>query len=281
MSMDHRDSDCDSPLPSFLVIGGQRCGSSWVHKCLAEHPGVFVATPKELHFFNRYYDRGVEWYRAQFHDALGFDARGEVTPDYIADENTAKRVYEMMPGVRLVAVLREPIERAYSLYQLKRGTSLNYPTFEAAIENHPEILDHGLYAKHLTRWASFFSQEQILVLLYNDLVDSDADTIARIFQHIGADRSFVPSWVGKTDNATILPTFRRRLQRIGLEPVVKVIGRSRLGDSIRRHAREKKHRSSTLDHLAHQTRTKLENYYREPNRALSKMLNRVLPGWPM
>ena len=281
MSTNRRDADSVSPLPSFLIIGGQRCGSSWIHKCLAEHPGVFVATPKELHFFNRNYGRGSEWYTSHFQKAVGYDACGEVTPDYIADEQTAERVHKMVPAVRIVAVLREPIERAYSLYQLKRGSSLNYPSFEEAIENHPEILDHGLYAKHLMRWGTLFPQEQMLVLLYNDLVDSDAETIARIYSHIGADNSFLPSWIGKTDNATIMPTLRHRLRRIGLEPLIKLIGRSRVGDTIRRHAREKKFRSSTINQLAPQTRTRLENYYREPNRKLSEMLNRQLPGWPV
>lgn len=269
-----------SHLPSFLVIGGQRCGSSWIHKCLAEHPDVFVSTPKELHFFDRNYNKGISWYMAHFQSDTQYQAYGEVTPDYISHENAPKLIHDLVPAVRIVAVLREPIERAHSLYQLKRGSSLNYATFEQAIDHHPEILEHGLYARHLQRWQTYFSQDQILVLLYDDLVNSDAATISQIFAHIGVEKSYVPSWIGKADNATILPNLRHRMQRLGLEPLVKMIGRTRLGDAIRRRARKMKTQSSKRDQLSPQTRARLECYYREPNRILSKMLNRTLPDWP-
>lgn len=266
-------------VPTFLFIGGQRCGSSWVHKCLDEHPQVFTATPKEVHFFNRNYQQGRAWYLDHFSQAAGDQAVGEVTPDYIADPDCPARAYEINPDLRLIAVLREPIERAHSLYRLKMGTTMQYPTFSEAVEHHPDMIEHGHYAEHLKRWCQYFNRDQLLVLLYEDLVESDRDTIRAIYAHIGVDPDFVPSWIGRTDNAAVFPRLRARLRKLGLEPLVKLIGRSKLGDRIRARTHAKKRDSSGGPDIDAQMAEQLAAHYQPHNDRLRSMLGRDLKGW--
>lgn len=274
-----RPPEATGRVPTFLVIGGQRCGSSWIHKCLAEHPDVFVATPKELHYFNRNFDRGRAWYLQNFSDADSFTAAGEVTPDYIADGQTPERVLELNPEMRLVAVLREPIERAHSLYRLKMGTTLDYPTFQDAIDHHPEMLEHGLYAQHLRNWHACFDPDQLLILLYDDLIRSDAQTICKIYRHIGVGDGYIPSWIGKTDNAAVMPVLRKHLTHLGLESLVKRVGRSSLGNLIRRRARAKKIYRDPLAGISPDTLNSLRAYYSGPNDELRHLIGRDLTNW--
>lgn len=265
--------------PNYLVIGGQRCGSSWIHKCLDEHPQVFTANPKELHFFNRHFENGVPWYLNHFHPSLDHLAWGEVTPDYIADNESPRRAAEVCPDAKLVLIMREPIERAYSIYRLKMGTSLNYPTFEEAISNHPEILEHGLYFKHITNWYRYFSPDQFLFLTYNDLIHSDQQTISKIFRHIMVDDQFVPTWIGKPLNTAVLPKLRAQLKSVGLDPVIKAVGRSPVGDMIRRRVKANKKSSDPLSRISGPTVHRLKEYYREPNNQLRELLKTGLEGW--
>src|SRR5512144_852419 len=79
-------------LPTFIGIGAQRAGTTWAYNCLAEHPDVFMTRKKELHFFYVNYDRGLEWYKAQFRDAGTRTARGEITPDYMYHEKALRNI---------------------------------------------------------------------------------------------------------------------------------------------------------------------------------------------
>ena len=265
-------------MPTFLFIGGQRCGSSWVHKCLAEHPDVFTATPKEVHYFNRNYEKGERWYLDHFRDAGQAHAIGEVTPDYIADPECPQRVHTLSSDLRLVAVLREPIERAHSLYRLKLGTTMPYDTFNEAVEKHPDMIEHGHYAEHLERWWSRFPREQMLVLLYEDLVRSDAETIRKIYEHIGVRSDFVPSWIGKTDNAAVFPSLRAKLRRAGLDPLVKAVGRSFIGDRIRARVNAKKKNAEGID-IDPELKRSLDAHYKPHNDRLRTILGRPLENW--
>ena len=138
--------------PSFVIIGGQRCGTTWLHRAIAEHPEVFVADPKELHFFDNHYERGLGWYYGRFTPSNGHKAWGEATPAYLHRPECDTRLHAAAPDARLVAILRHPVDRAYSAYQLMRNTLSAGMSFEEALGASPELIERGLYADHLERW---------------------------------------------------------------------------------------------------------------------------------
>jgi hypothetical protein len=158
-------------LPNFLHLGPSKSGSTWLHEVLIGHPEVYLSQAKDLYFFNRYYDRGPGWYRAQFRGAQREQKIiGEVCPDYLACPEAPERIHACLgAGIRLMVTLREPITRAFSsyLYLQKHGEAA--ATFRDTAKTSPELLEEGRYATHLRGYLRYFSRESLYIGLFDDL----------------------------------------------------------------------------------------------------------------
>jgi hypothetical protein len=195
-------------LPTFLVIGAQRSGTSSLYHWLVQHPAVLRAKRKEVHYFDFNVARGASWYRAHFpltatvqrvEKRCGVVATGEATPNYLFDEQAPERVRALLPDVRLVAVLRNPVERALSHYrhevnegreQLPLEQALQRETESAAPEGSGEAwafsyVRRGLYAEQLARWLHHFPQDQMLVVRSEDLFRAPHEVIGGVLDFIG------------------------------------------------------------------------------------------------
>ena len=175
-------------LPNFLYIGPDKAGSSWLHEVLLRHPQVFLTEAKDLYFFDRYYDRGIDWYRAQFRHAGGHhEIVGEVCQDYLFHPQAASRIRADLGPVRLMVTLREPAARAYSsyLYMLKHGEEVG--TFREALDTRCELLDHGRYGSALARFLEQFPREAVHVALFDDLQDDPQAFIDAVTRWLGVD----------------------------------------------------------------------------------------------
>lgn len=102
-------------LPNFIIPEAQKSGTTALRIYLAQHPEVYIVN-KEIHFFNKNFDKGIEWYEQFFKAWKGEKAIGEKTPDYLYDGHTPQRIYEVTPDVKLIFVLRNPIDKAYFHY---------------------------------------------------------------------------------------------------------------------------------------------------------------------
>jgi hypothetical protein len=158
-------------LPNFLHIGPSKSGSTWLHEVLILHPEIYLSQAKDLYFFNRYYDRGPSWYRAQFRDAQKENKIiGEVCPDYLAYPEAPERIRACLgPDVQLMVTLREPTERAFSGYLYLSKHGLAAPTFRDTLKTAPELLEEGRYATHLRRYLRYFDCKLLNVALFDDL----------------------------------------------------------------------------------------------------------------
>lgn len=206
-------------LPDFLIIGGKKCGTSSLYNYLAEHPGVAPAFRKEVHFFDNSSKAGSLRYRAYFPSSVyrsyvrhrrgsGF-ITGEATPYYLFYPLAPKRVRQMVPEARLIVLLRNPVDRAYSHYhhEVRRGTE--DATFEQAIEREAErlggereemlrnggydslshrrysYLSRGVYVDQLRNWRDYFPEEQILILKSEDLYSDPASIVEQSLDFLG------------------------------------------------------------------------------------------------
>ena len=163
-------SALEGRLPNFLYVGPDKAGSSWLHEVLLQHPQVFLSEAKDLYFFDRYYDRGLDWYRAQFaHADAHHRVVGEICQDYLFHPQAASRIRHDLGAARLMVTLREPAARAYSsyLYMLKHGEDVG--TFREALTRRPELLDHGRYGLALSRFLELFPRSDVHVALFDDL----------------------------------------------------------------------------------------------------------------
>ena len=216
------------PLPDFLVIGAQKAGTTALYAYLRWHPGISGPSWKEASFFDRHYWRGEAWYRGHFPNPVRMwraertNGRrlvvGEASPSYMLHPLAPERVRRMVPDVRLVALLRDPVDRAYSHYQHEVARGTETLPFEEALDAEEErlrgevermtadpayfshawwnftYLARGRYAEQLERWFALFPREQLLVVSSVDLHDRPAETYGEILEHIGVESHGLDSY---------------------------------------------------------------------------------------
>lgn len=201
-------------LPDFLIIGTQRGGTTSLFHYLQGHPSIKPAVNKDLHFFDRKYNKGLPWYqghfptRAERYYIQHFRGRsfltGEASPSYMFHPHTPERIAQAIPSVKLIVMLRNPVSRAYSQYH--HAVELGHETlsFEEAIETekervateeqkileneyyysdtykHRSYLTKGIYVDQLQKWMGFFPREQFLILKSEDFYADPSATFKQV-----------------------------------------------------------------------------------------------------
>jgi hypothetical protein len=202
------------PLPNLLVIGAAKAGTNTLWGALRSHPDVRVADRKELHFFDRAasWHRGAGWYADQF--PSGGLVRVDATPAYARFpqvRDVPARAAEVVPGARLVYLLRDPVERIRSHYLHERSHGNEPLPFARAVTEHATYLDTSRYAMQLEQWRAYYDPDRLLVLYSEDLRRDAAGTVARLAAFAGLDPA-VP--LDLTDrNVTATRTARRPAAR--------------------------------------------------------------------
>lgn len=263
-------------LPNFLGIGAARAGSTWVARNLGLHPDVCLPRDKELHFFDRYYDRGIEFYESQFSACSGQSAVGEVTPQYFHNLAVAPRIKETLPAVRLIVCLRNPVERAYSHYWNIRAKSPESESlsFEEKLQQPTEIFQVGYYYDHLMRYYELFPKDQVLVLLYEDLKADPEAFLREIFSFLNVDVDFVSPLAHHKVN--VAASHQDLGQSKLLWHFYRVLGR--IGAHRAAHSVEKINRRD-LPAMRPETREFLLEVYRPKNELLQELIGRDLSSW--
>ncbi len=206
-------------LPDFVIIGAQKSGTTFLYDLLTRHPYVEPAFDKESRYFQDNFHKGIEWYRSQFLPPRWKDGQrsitGEATPYYLFHPRVPERMSKVVPQVRLIALLRNPVDRAYSHHNIRVRTLREDRSFEEVIEAEKEwlfgeeagapehqprarvgrprfecqYLSRGTYVDHLLHWSKFFSKEQMLVLKSEDLYESTLDTLKLVLDFLD-----LPDW---------------------------------------------------------------------------------------
>ncbi len=193
------------PLPHFLILGAQRGATRWLRSNLSQHPDLFMP-PFDLGFFDdslRFRKPGLTWYSAQFAAWQNERWVGESSPTYLSGASSpmvvAARIDLTLPDVRLVALVRQPVERMYSamLQHIKRGRlSPRTDLYQLVRDQHRDVaaldlIGAGLYARNLAPFRRLFG-ERLLVVVYDDVRDQPRQVYRRVLDHIGADPDFQP-----------------------------------------------------------------------------------------
>jgi hypothetical protein len=179
-------------LPDLLCIGAQKSGTTWLHKNLEAHPAFFVPPHvKEVHYFDFFYQRSLAEYAAVF--AAGRDlVKCDVTPNYgRLHPRRIRLVRSVMPDVRLVLILRNPVERAWSQAVMDLATRSGRTVGQVpeaewlAHFRSPAVQRNGRYGEILDRWLAAFPAEQLLVEFYEDVIEEPRALLGRVFAHAG------------------------------------------------------------------------------------------------
>lgn len=195
-------------LPDIVIVGGQRCGTTSLFRYLAAHPDVVTPRSKELNALSLHYGKGPGWYAGHFPAVLPHQRALEASPLYLADPRVPARAAERLPDALFVALLRDPVERAYSHYLHNLEYAAESLSFVEALDAEPERLararrlglgsrrgielfrnasyvTRGHYAEQLDRWMSFIPREQLLVVRSEDFFADPATTYDEVLRRAG------------------------------------------------------------------------------------------------
>ena len=234
-------------LPGYILFGSMRSGTSSLYHNLSDHPNVLPALRKQVRYFDAHHARGLNWYRAHFptlraaRNAERSHGRpvitGEASPEYIFHPLAPDRIARALPQVRLIALLRDPVDRAWSHYHHSVRNGLEPLSFEDALEAESQrlggeqqravaggtpqchechqhgYLTQGAYADFLPRWFEHFAREQVLILRSEDLFDDPAGSMGRVCDFLGLPDWGAPDWAALNAGSQrpMEPALRERL----------------------------------------------------------------------
>lgn len=291
-------------LPTFLIVGVQKAGTTSIYNYLQEHPQVFMSRVKETNFLEQNWEtfppekqnkNGIitfEDYAALFKDVTDEIAIGEASPNYLFHyESSAERIKKYVPNAQLIVVLRNPIERAYSDYLMHIRDAIGTQVISLGEQidksaNKSFILRKGFYVTPLKYYFEQFGQEQVKVYLYDDLVQNAEQFMQKFYSHIGVDPNFKPDVSQKVQQAKIPKnqTIHNLLQR---KNPVRSIAANALKTVIPLETRQKirdrlinfnSHPKKAMP-LTEKDRQKLINLYREDIWQLQDLIKRDLSSW--
>ncbi|KAL0993535.1 hypothetical protein UPYG_G00109310 [Umbra pygmaea] len=184
-------------LPQAIIIGVKKGGTRALLEFLRVHPDI-RAVGAEPHFFDRNYDKGLEWYRDLMPETLEGQITMEKTPSYYITKDVPARIHTMSSDTRLLVVVRDPVTRAISDYTQTRSKKTDIPSFESlAFKNRTmglidttwSAVQIGMYAKHLERWLQYFPKDQLLFVSGERLISDPAGEMARVQDFLGLRRA--------------------------------------------------------------------------------------------
>jgi Sulfotransferase family len=267
--------------PNFIVIGAMKSGTTSLHAYLRDHPQVFMPEKKELHFFVEEWNwkRGWEWYRSLF-AAAGPQALavGEASPTYTKYPDfpgVPEKIVRLLPDVRLIYIIRQPIDRMCSHFlHLSGGGAERLPIDRALLEN-PLYLNVSRYAMQLGRYLEHFPFEQILVVKTEELKSNRQAAMERIFGFLGVDSAWSSPVLRKELNTSAfawaqrVPGYRT-ISRVTPEPAKMFVRRTRLATQ----RLDPKSGSPSSE-----VRARLEDLLREDMQRLRTLLGPGFDGW--
>ncbi len=284
-------------VPDFLIIGACKAGTTTLWRYLQRHPRVHMLEPKEPEFFAKQeiYSRGLEWYKSLFTAAPADKICGEASTTYSRWPHfgdVPARIYEAAPRVRLLYMLRHPVDRTYSHYKHRMRLNVPRMPFEEALEQDAMFVDTSMYMVQIERFLTRFPPESLRCVLLDDLRSAPAVTLEAVQRFLGLeplDLSTDSEVFANTAEAAAGTDYARQRFSAALRrlPVVGSLARSlppEVRDSLReRFVRSPLGRRTAQDYqpspLLPETRARLIAEFSEPNRRLAGFLDRDLSMW--
>lgn len=294
--------------PDFIGVGAAKCATTWVYRCLLEHPQICGPYIKEINFFltkkhplysseefknkEMLFPNGLDSYLDFFPHCPKDSIKGEISVSYMTDPQAARLIKQSFPDVKILVFLRNPVKRAFSFYNFAKDFMLKEKnrTFEDALKNNPEIyIDWGMYFKHLKPYYNLFPKNNIGVFFTDDIKNNQVNFIQGVYKFLGVDRNFIPPSAKKKEN--IASQVRFSLLRKAVDFTVKVVYKLRLGFLINLLKKIGGQKAVYYFHykinvsaikkpeLNPKTEKKLRNLFREDIENLERLIERNLDDW--
>jgi hypothetical protein len=289
-------------LPNFYVIGAQKCGTTSLHEYLRCHPSIYLPEGKETKFFvdEERYKKGFSYYLdTHFSSCNGAQAVGEVDPDYIYFETGLSRMAEHLDLRRLkfIAVLRDPVKRAFSHYLMTLRRGVEPLSFEEAIDQeetriaagyrermHYSYVGRGFYYRQIRRFLEYAEPSQFLFLRAEELRHDPQDCLRRVYRHLGVDETLEPANVREEYHSARVPRSLAWLHWVQRESAAKKLIRRAIPwketrHRLRRMLLEANESAAIRLEMSEASRNRLADTYRDENRMLAELLGWDLKEW--
>jgi hypothetical protein len=270
--------------PDFILAGVGKAGTTWIYECLKDHPDVAVPDTDSLNFFDLNYHRGLSWYQERLPEVDDDDTvLGEATPGYLIDPFAPERIAEYAPDATLLFCLRDPVDRAFSLWWHGYSDRNWTYEFEEMFDFTPPYqlwVVPGFYAHFLRRFDEHFDEEQMEIYLFEDMVADNASFIREIYETIGVRADYTPWPIGQRVNdahyqgPNLLKRTRNWVRFDAPEPVGPVL--EPFVDALSSVLLDRSRYEAGVDQ---ELRRQLEEVYHDDIVALSSRLDRDLDHW--
>lgn len=273
-------------LPNFLIIGAPKAGTTSLYDYMRGHPEIFMPELKEPRFLayegqggdrNRWPVQSMAEYEALFAPAAGETAIGEATPHYLIYPHVAERIHALLPEARLIASLRNPIDRSYSVYDMNlrnQGTNAGVAYAEALAS------DHNLretYADKLGRYFALFPRERLRIVLLDDLKARPEAVMRDLFAFLGVDPAYRPD-LSKISNPGGQPRIKL-LHDLLAHPTLRALGRTLLPGSAVERLKEVRGRNLRKKPMSAADREAALAVFRDDILATGELIGRDLSHW--
>ncbi len=281
----------------FLGIGAPKAGTTKIADFLAAHPQICLSEPKEVHYFNEFvsyihqeknpnYGKPLNWYAKHFAHAKKGQKVGEFCTGYLYDKKALYQIKNTFPAVKLIACIRQPVDRAYSQYIMHSFYfKKEVRTFEEVIQAEKEYIGKSLFYKQLKPYFEHFDKKQILVIQLKDIQKNPKAVVKCLYQFLEVDTSFVPPDLMEKSNAAKAIKFPFVSKLMGWFSAVMVALRLSF---VLQWLKEKglrkwvlKWNSQPMDYPAMKTETRayLNEVFKEDIEQLEDLLNIDLSHW--
>ena len=271
-------------LPNFLVIGSQKSGTTTLHSTLSKHSDVFMPGKKELNYFleSSEYSKGVRYYEGFFQKASQQIAIGEASPGYICHPDAPERIYECLPSVKLILIVRNPIERAYSQYWDNRRHLTEWLSFEESIEHWLKreynpgergYFSRGLYIIYINRYLKLFPRENMLILQLDELKQEPIQFFHKCCIFLGIDPNGIPKHLESSNKSYIWknPIYKHFLINFRLNRYLPSL--------IRRLICRGRKTGFKYPPMSEESLYRLKAFYQPFNEELASFLKKDLGAW--
>lgn len=295
-------------LPNFLIIGVAKTGTTSLYKYLEQHPQVYMSDFKEPGFFafegetldfqgpgaknriNKWSVTDIEAYEQMFAGATDEKAIGEATPLYLYYPKACDRIKHYIPHAKLIAMLRDPVERAFSNYVWAVQQGAEPLDFAAAIAAEPERLknnwgprwhykDPGFYYAQVKRYFDRFEREQIKIYLHEDFIANPLEIVRDMFQFLEIDPNFVPD-LSRKFNRSGIPRNQAWQKFLSKPNAIKSVLKPFLPLQFRQKLqKDLKEKNLFKPTLSPDMRQQLKECYREDILKLQELIERDLSNW--
>jgi hypothetical protein len=207
----------------FIGIGPQKTGSTWLHEVLSSHSSILLPQgTKETMFFDRYYEKGLNWYQDYFSEKDNAEQKlGEITPSYFHCEVAIDRIYALNPLCKIIITVRNPISKAISLHHHHQNKGRVSPIFSEAIVQMPEIIISGHYIKYIPQWIKKFEVDQVKLIFFDDIQKNPEKVWQELCEFLNISLINLPDIANKIINEKKISKFPQ-LAKIASEIAIKM-----------------------------------------------------------